>query len=460
MSKGYEERYLMTLLSSVINQKESPAPLRYINWEKMFRIADYHRVAHVVYYGIMGLDEEIPQTVRQRFFGKYLESVHRVERLRSTERQVQTLLERNGINCFFLNYSDFIQCYPIEEMCCREFIEIGTEKKYAQVIKTLLWDADFEERYTEKRGELYYRVPGNKVLCFNQTMFFSKSMQKFYINLVRSLPNKKGLNHVREMNASEMYLFLMCRLTDSYARGDISLSQIMDFWAFYKTHGEFFLWPYIYERLKELKIEEFAERLEYLILRWFGTGAGIENVEIYDNMESYIFSKGTEGREVSEKFLPLIKTVADCYSRDRKKEEFRRLVAWLFPDREYMETIYPILEKMGAFLPVFWLIRLERYFRRLVVSRIEERFRISKKTLFRFIWKRYKGVIEEVIEEKEEVEEKEEIKEEIKEKEQKELVQRRNKKHNEHEEQDEYKLLEEHKEHIEHNEEKTAEIPK
>ncbi len=451
MSKGYEERYLMTLLSSVINQKESPVPLRYINWEKMFRIADYHRVAHVVYYGIMGLDEEIPQSVRQRFFGKYLESVHRVERLRSTERQVQTLLERNGINCFFLNYSDFVKCYPIEEMCCREFIEIGTEKKYAQIIKTLLWDADFEERYTENRGELYYRVPGNKVLCFNQTMFFSRSMQKFYINLVRSLPNKKGLNHVREMNASEMYLFLMCRLTDSYARGDISLSQIMDFWAFYKTHGEFFLWPYIYERLKELKIEEFAERLEYLILRWFGTGAGIENVEIYDNMESYIFSKGTEGREVSEQFLPLIKTVADCYSRDRKKEEFIRLVAWLFPDQEYMETIYPALEKTGAFLPIFWLIRLERYFRRLVVSRIEERFRISKKTFFRFMWKRYQGVIEEVIEEKEEFEEKEEknVKEQKEYKEQKENI-----KYNEH------IVLDEYKEHIEHNEEKTAEIPK
>ncbi len=364
-------------------------------------------MAHVVYYGIMGLDVEIPQSIRQRFFGKYLESVHRVERLRSAERQVQTLLERNGINCFFLNYSDFVKCYPIEEMCCREFIEIGTEKKYAQVIRTLLWDADFEERYTEIRGELYYRVPGNKVLCFNQTMFFSRSMQKFYINLVRSLPNKKGQNHIKEMNASETYLFLMCRLTDSYARGDISLSQIMDFWAFYKTQGEFFLWPYIYERLKELKIEEFAERLEYLILRWFGTGTGIENVEIYDNMESYIFSKGTEGREVSEQFLPLIKTVADCYSRDRKKEELGRLVAWLFPDREYMETIYPALEKAGALLPVFWLIRLERYFRRMVGSRMEEKFRISKKTLFRFMWRKYQGVKTEEKVEKEEKKERE-----------------------------------------------------
>ena len=392
MSKGYEERYLITLLSAVMNQKESPAPLRNLNWDKMFRLADYHRVAHVVYYGIMGLDEEIPQSIRQRFFGKYLESVHRVERLRSTEKQVQALLERNGINCFFLNYSDSVKCYPIEEMCCREFIEIGTEKKYTQIIRALLWDADFEERYTEIRGELYYRVPGNKVLCFNQTMFFSRLMQKFYINLFHSMPDKKGMNYIREMNASETYLFLMCRLTDSYARGDISLSQIMDFWVFYKNQGEFFSWPYIYERLKELKIEEFAERLEYLILRWFGTGAGIENVEIYDAMESYIFSKGMEGREISSQFLPLIKTVADCYSRDRKREELLRLIAWLFPDRDYMETIYPTLENFSILLPYFWLIRLERYFVRMISSKIGEKFRISKKTIFLYMWRRYQEV--------------------------------------------------------------------
>ncbi len=236
-------------------------------------------------------------------------------------------------------------------------------------------------------------------------------MQKFYINRLHSLPNKKGMNNIREMNASEIYLFLMCRLTDSYARGDISLSQIMDFWVFYKNQGEFFLWPYIYERLKELKIEEFAERLEYLILRWFGTGAGIENVEIYDAMESYIFSKGAEGREISSQFLPLIKTVADCYSRDRKREELLRLIAWLFPDREYMETIYPMLENFSILLPYFWFIRLGRYFIRMICSKIGERFRISKKTIFLHKWRRYQEVKEKEIVETEENAKEEDIKE-------------------------------------------------
>lgn len=131
-------------------------------------------------------------------------------------------------------------------------------------------------------------------------------------------------------------------------------------------------------------------------------------MEIYDAMESYIFSKGTEGREISAQFLPLIKTVADCYSRDRKREEILRLIAWLFPDREYMETIYPALENTSILLPYFWLIRLGRYFVRLIGNKLGDKFRISKKTVFLLMWKRYQKV---KVREKEEKEEKEEMEE-------------------------------------------------
>jgi hypothetical protein len=101
-----------------------------------------------------------------------------------------------------------------------------------------------------------------------------------------------------------------------------------------------------------------------------------------------------------------------------------------------METIYPALEKAGVFLPVFWLIRLERYFRRMAVNRMEEKFRISKRTFFRFIWRKYQAVNAKEAEEIIEIEEKKEI-EENKEIEDKREIEQKNQK-----------------------EEKTAEIPK
>lgn len=378
MSKGYEERYLITLLSAILNQKPSPEPLHQMDWEKLFRLADYHNVAHAVYYGIMGLDENIPKAIRQRFFDKYLEAVYRTDRLRAGEKQVMALLERNKVNCFVLRYADIVKCYPIEEMCCKEFIEIGADKKYGRSIAKTLQMADFEERQTEERGCLYYRIPGIKILYYTNSLFFSKPMRKYFKSLLAKLPRRKGYKHIREVTPDDQYLFLMSRLTDCFARGEISLNQIMDFWVFYKRYAEVFSWPYIYEKLKKLKIAEFAEKLEHLILRWFGTGAGIENAEIYDAMESYILTKGSEGREISSQFLPLIKTVADCYAKDMRAEKYHKLMKWLFPDRRYMETIYPKLGERGFLLPFYWVMRFGRYIIRFLCHGVKEKFPFLK----------------------------------------------------------------------------------
>lgn len=368
MIKGYEERYLLIVLSAVMNQKPTPEPIRSLDWEKMFRLSDYHGVAHAVHYGILGLDQDIPQAVRQQFFDKYLESVYRVGRLQKSEMQLVALLEREKINCFYISYADIVKNYPIEEMCCRESIEIGSSKKSTRIIWEILKKVDFEERKIDETGRLFYRIPGIRVLNFDYTIFFSSSMRRFFKKLLKKSPLMNENRSIRELPLDERYLFLMCRLTDSYARGYISLSQIMDFWIFYKTYGENFNWPYIYGRLKKLKIADFAERLEHLILRWFGTGAVIENVETYEAMESYILSKGTDGREVSSKLLPLINTVADCYARNRRLEDIKKMVIWLFPDRRYMETIYPLLGKVRLLLPVFWILRLWRYLIRICTN--------------------------------------------------------------------------------------------
>lgn len=374
MSKGYEERYMMTLLSAVMNQKSAPEPLKRLNWDKMYRLADYHHIAHMIYYGIMGLKEELPQQTRQQFFEKYLEAVFRAERLQGAEKEIRTLLEREKLDCFIVDYTEAVKSYPIEEMCCCGTIEIGVERKKEGELRKILEEADFEKKKNvEERGYIYYRVPGIRVLSYDYRLFFSRRMRRYFKGLLVNLPFRKGYHYVRKFTADDKYLFYMCKLTDSYARGEISLNQIIDFWVFYKKNGEVLSWPYIYERLKALKISEFSERLEYLVLRWFGTGAGIENIEIYDAMESYILTKGAEGREISSQLLPLIKTVADCYARDRRAEKFKKFLEWTFPDRRYMETIYPFLERAGMLLPLFWFMRLGRYAVRFVWHKIEEK---------------------------------------------------------------------------------------
>lgn len=382
MIKGYEERFLIVLLSAVMNQRPSPDPIRPLDWEKMYRLADYHGVAHVVHYGVLGLDQNIPQAVRQQFFDKYLESVYRVDRLQKSAMQILALLNQEKIKCFYFSYSDIVRSYPIEEMCCCESIEIGTSKKNIRVIGEILNKVDFENRKNDEMGKVYYRIPGIKVHNFTHTLFFSTSMRRYFKRLLKTSLNQNNGIYVKELLLDDRYLLLMCRLTDSYARGNISLSQILDFWAFYKHYSEKFNWPYIYNKLKKLKIAEFAERFEHLIIRWFGTGVVTENIEIYEAMEMYILSKGSDGRELSSKLLPLINTVADCYARNRRIEELRKIVLWLFPEKRYMETIYPFLERARVFLPFFWGIRLLRYVSRYCMNYLKQKVNPKIKNLF------------------------------------------------------------------------------
>ena len=102
-------------------------------------------------------------------------------------------------------------------------------------------------------------------------------------------------------------------------------------------------------------------------------------------MESYILTKGSEGREISSQFLPLIKTVADCYARDRRAEKLNKIIKWTFPDRRYMETIYPSLGNLGYLLPLFWLMRLGRYFIRAVWLGVKEKIFIKIVGMFPFL---------------------------------------------------------------------------
>lgn len=51
----YEGRYLLSIVSSIINQTEIPHSVRRLDWENIYKMADYHKVAHVVYLATLGL---------------------------------------------------------------------------------------------------------------------------------------------------------------------------------------------------------------------------------------------------------------------------------------------------------------------------------------------------------------------------------------------------------------------
>ena len=50
----FEGRSLVGIVSSIVRQDDLRVVHSRLDWERMFRLADFHKVANVVYLGVLG----------------------------------------------------------------------------------------------------------------------------------------------------------------------------------------------------------------------------------------------------------------------------------------------------------------------------------------------------------------------------------------------------------------------
>ena len=57
----YESRFLINMAASIVRQDDVRPIHGKMDWERMFRIADYNRIANLIYLGVLG-NENVPET--------------------------------------------------------------------------------------------------------------------------------------------------------------------------------------------------------------------------------------------------------------------------------------------------------------------------------------------------------------------------------------------------------------
>lgn len=380
----FETRYLLALLSAVVNEKKPPVSVRRVDWESLFKIADFQNVANVAYYGILALDDEIPDVWRERFFEKYQESVIESERLQSAIEVLTWQLERNKIDCVLLD-KVMSQCYTHPEMRRLDELEILTERRKERTINQLMESMDYEKKENRKHdGLLYSKVPGIQVMFYNRLGFVDRKVRKYYWTVLQRLLLMPEYRHIHEFSVDEFYIYLISDTAKKYACAEIDVRAIMDIWLYYVHYREELNWTHINRELRKLGIQKFAEQLFTLAGIWFN-GEHNEEMGIYEAMESYILTKGVRGREISSELLPLIKQVADFYERDKKREWIKEQVKWVFPNKDYMMSLYPVIRKVPILIVGCWIIRLLRAIWFVVKGRMKAALSQTKRVVKDFI---------------------------------------------------------------------------
>lgn len=360
----YEARYLLSMVSAIINQTEIPRSVRRLDWENIYKLADYHKVAHILYLSTLGMDEEIAQKRKTLFREKYEESLLSQERFRSAAEMVMWQLKQNKIHALLIKDGIMSSCYEPREIRALNQVRILVGEGQEAQIHSLMRSMDFQKQENRKgRGEAYYRVPKTTVIYYTDLGFQTRQLRKYFDFPVKVIRQMEGEKYLHQFTEDEFYIYLMCDLVNQYACAEITIGNMVDYWQFYKLYKERLNWEYIDKELAAAGVLDFAHRLQNLAHIWFGGeseafSAQYEaEIDVYQAMELYIFTRGSEGREASMKLTELVKEFTSRQARERREERMRRFRKFLFPDRRYMENIFPILEDAPFLLPVFWLWR-------------------------------------------------------------------------------------------------------
>ncbi len=356
-----DRRYLLLLVSAVMNQKKVPVMSgSLMPWRTIYRLGDTNQVANLCWLGILGLSSEMDKEIKGLFYESYQRELKNVPGYQSAEEVLHWQLERKKIHFLILEGTGLRELYPQKEMRRMDAIHILVSKGDLVRIDTIMRSMDYEpQENREDEGILYYKIPGVYVKFYDKIKFVNEKMERYFDSPVRMYSKKKGYRYLRCFDKEEAYLYMAGKAANDYALGRATVRTVLDFWLYEKAHKEELNWPYVDKVLKRYKILEFSERLLKLGDIWFQNGISDE-MEIYNAMEAYILSRGEQGRQLSGKILPLLQDVADFYKRDRRKEWMNREKEALFPPKDYMAGMFPVLKKFSWLYLPCCLLRLWR----------------------------------------------------------------------------------------------------
>lgn len=386
---------MVMLLSAVINKKRIAVPRKRFHWQEILKLAEFHHVINPVYYGILGLEKKVSESEAEKFYRKYRKERLIGDAYHEAREVIEWQLKRYGIPGLLLRGTESRKLYFQWELGYTPALEILVDEEDLNRIHTMMTSMDYElHPDRETRGRLYTRIPGIRVIFYDEVPVGNKKLYKYLTEYAKRCFYMQKKECFATMELPARYLYYVGKLADAYMLGELKVRDILDYYLFIRRDGmEEVLKPTI-DIVEKAGLAEFLKQLGILAKLWFGNGREDDPTRAF-MLEEYIFSKGMENHILDSAIIPYEKTRLDFYQRDREEEWGQRRMEWFFPSQEYMAQIFPILKRVPFLIGICWGIRGFRFFRKSMAEyRKRAAYRIKNHILqlkFKVINKIHKG---------------------------------------------------------------------
>ena len=136
----YEGRFLVNTVGGIMRQDDLRVMYGRVNWEKMFREADYHKIANIIYLASLGNGDKIPERWRERFFERYQKALRFGDVYREAQQEILMMMEMMNLPCFVISSCAVRELYPVPEMSACGLLKLLVDEKSYVLAKGYMVD--------------------------------------------------------------------------------------------------------------------------------------------------------------------------------------------------------------------------------------------------------------------------------------------------------------------------------
>ena len=209
----YEGRILVNMAASVMRQDDLKPLHGNLDWERLFRVADYNKISNLIYLAILGNNEKMPERWKTRFYERYSDILKFNESCTEGEREILVLLELKKIPVLVLSSSSRRQLYPREEMAGESSLKLFfLDPEDYLFAKGYLVNIGYETDTLYPGVGEKMRIPGRfSVEIYDTFPFKTQVYQRGMEKLLQRAFLKENGNYIYEWNAIDQIVVVVLR---------------------------------------------------------------------------------------------------------------------------------------------------------------------------------------------------------------------------------------------------------
>lgn len=360
-----EYSYLISVLSSAVNETPAPFPYEGINWIRLFNISKICGLNSAFANTVLTLPKEylpnddIIKILKENINAEILiDSNHGYEIEKVLSAFENYKIKNVPLKGYFIKTeyprSDYRSISDYDILFDRNQIDL-VKKAFAKLGYKFLHNDDNQYHF-QKKPYMYIEMHATLVHEW-------ESYYPYLVDIIESTVKREGYEFSYELSLEDHYLYMLVHNSNHFRLGGLSIRMLLDTYVYYRNHKDEFDFGYLNEKLRLFKLDTFEKRVREIAFNWFSPD---KQKIAFDDLEVFILLSARLGRVDAGVMIGSYKMIKSAEKEGKSRSKFSYFLKSLFPSKKIMSVNYRYVNKFPFLLPVSWV---QMWFRRFFIDK-------------------------------------------------------------------------------------------